>query len=119
MRSNSQLDGIVTVVDAKHVIGALEQEMRLRSRSLSPTSSSSTRPIWCPPKNWSKSVVRIRAINPTAAIRETQRCAVELSELLDRDAFNLARVLELEPGFLEEEHAHEHDDRVSKSLTHV
>jgi hypothetical protein len=33
--------------------------------------------------------------------------------MLGRDAFNLARVLKVEPGFLEEEHAHQHDEDVA------
>ena len=32
--------------------------------------------------------------------------------MLGRDAFNLDRVLEFEPGFLTEEHDHEHDDEI-------
>jgi len=29
-----------------------------------------------------------------------------------RDAFSIERILEIEPGFLTEEHQHEHDDRI-------
>ena len=31
---------------------------------------------------------------------------------MGRDAFNLERILEVEPGFLTEEHEHEHDDEI-------
>jgi G3E family GTPase len=55
---------------------------------------------------------RIRAINPYAKLHKTERCAVKLSDVLGRGAFDLDRILELEPAFLEEDehdHHHHHD----------
>ncbi len=66
---------------------------------------------------------RIRAINPHAVIHHTERCALPLDRVLDRAAFDLDRILSLEPGFLErhdggadddhgdedEHHGYEHD----------
>ena len=55
---------------------------------------------------------RIRAINPYATLHKTQRCAVKLTDVLGRGAFDLDRILELEPAFLEEDehdHHHHHD----------
>ena len=61
---------------------------------------------------------RIRAMNPTALIHETERCGIELDQILERGAFSLDRILEVEPDFLDGDHAHEHDDEVtSLSLT--
>lgn len=61
---------------------------------------------------------RIRSINPYARIHRTERCALDLEKVLDRNAFDLNRVLEFEPGFLNEVHDHEHDSHVkSLSLT--
>jgi G3E family GTPase len=56
---------------------------------------------------------RIRSINPYAVIHRTERCGIDLAQILGRDAFNLERILEVEPGFLTEEHAHEHDDGIA------
>ena len=56
---------------------------------------------------------RIRAINPYARLHKTERCAVPLREVLGRNAFDLDRILEIEPAFLEtdaHDHAHRHDD---------
>jgi G3E family GTPase len=57
---------------------------------------------------------RIRAINPYAKLHRTQRCQVALSDVLERGAFDLDRILELEPEFLEaddhDHHHHNHDD---------
>lgn len=43
---------------------------------------------------------RIRSLNGSARILRTQGCGVELSEVLDRGAFDLRRILEIEPDFL-------------------
>ncbi|MGO9774686.1 MAG: CobW family GTP-binding protein [Roseiarcus sp.] len=118
VRRQTKLDAIVTVADAKHLLGALNTEHEAQEQIgfadiilLNKTDLVSVEEL-------ARVRSRIRAINPTAAIKETLRCGVELSEVLGRDAFNLARVLEVEPGFLEEEHAHEHDEDVSSlSLT--
>jgi G3E family GTPase len=53
---------------------------------------------------------RIRAINPYARLHRTQNCAVPITEVLGRNAFDLDRIIELEPDFLEEGHHHHHDE---------
>lgn len=53
---------------------------------------------------------RIRAINPYAKLHRTERCGIPISEVLGRNAFDLDRILEIEPAFLEaEDHDHDHD----------
>jgi G3E family GTPase len=55
---------------------------------------------------------RIRAINPYATLHHTQRCAVPLPAVLNRNAFDLDRILEVEPKFLDggdDHHHHDHD----------
>jgi G3E family GTPase len=39
----------------------------------------------------------IRKINPYATIHRTERCGIDLTKVLGRDAFNLDRILEVEP----------------------
>src|SRR6202022_528874 len=57
---------------------------------------------------------RIRGINPYAKLHRTERCQVALSDVLERGAFDLDRILEIEPEFLEagddHDHDHDHDD---------
>src|SRR5690606_37649977 len=60
---------------------------------------------------------RIRAINPYAKVHRTERCAVPVAAVLGRNAFDLDRILEIEPAFLpsdredhhDHDHAHGHD----------
>jgi G3E family GTPase len=57
---------------------------------------------------------RIRAINPYATLHHTERCQVALPEVLNRNAFDLDRILDVEPKFLEtgdgHDHHHDHGD---------
>ena len=57
---------------------------------------------------------RIRGINPYAKLHRTQRSEIALDEVLDRKAFDLDRILDIEPDFLhgedhDHDHAHDHD----------
>jgi G3E family GTPase len=54
---------------------------------------------------------RIRGINPYAKLHRTERCKVQLSDVLERGAFDLDRILDIEPDFLEagDDHDHDHD----------
>jgi G3E family GTPase len=54
---------------------------------------------------------RIRAINPYAKLHRTERCRVALADVLERGAFDLDRILEIEPEFLEADDHHDHDHR--------
>ena len=43
---------------------------------------------------------RIRGINPYAKLHRTQRAQIPLNEILERNAFDLDRILGFEPAFL-------------------
>lgn len=55
----------------------------------------------------------LRAINPLAAIIRTNHSEVATDMLLGVHRFSLPNVLALEPGILEGEHDHEHDDSIT------
>jgi G3E family GTPase len=53
---------------------------------------------------------RIRGINPYAKLHRTTRSEIALDQVLDRKAFDLDRILDIEPEFLHGDgHAHDHD----------
>merc|ERR1711971_250659 len=57
---------------------------------------------------------RIRAINPQAPIIRTQFSKVDPKSLLNIGSFDLDRVLEMDPGFLDEDGGeHVHDDTIT------
>jgi G3E family GTPase len=51
---------------------------------------------------------RIRGINPYARVHRTERAQIPIGEVLGRNAFDLDRILEIEPEFLDGDH-HDHD----------
>jgi G3E family GTPase len=56
---------------------------------------------------------RIRAINPYAKLHRTVKANVAIKDVLGRNAFDLDRILEIEPAFLtadEHDHSHHHHD---------
>lgn len=113
VRRNTRLDAIVTVADAKHLAEALEDAHEAREQIafadiiiLNKTDLAVSADIEVLRK-------RIRNINPFATIREAERCNIPLTEVLDRNAFSLERILEIEPEFLNSTHEHEHDDDVT------
>jgi G3E family GTPase len=54
---------------------------------------------------------RIRGINPYAKVHRTQRCQIPLPEVLGRNAFDLDRIIAIEPEFLAGNgHDHDHDN---------
>ena len=113
VRKNTKLDAIVTVVDAKHVVGALENAHEAQEQIAFADIILLNKTDLVDSEELDAARERIRAINPVATIRETERCGIALSDVLGRDAFSLDRILEVEPDFLSGLHEHEHDDYVS------
>lgn len=113
VRAKTRLDSIITVVDAKHLLGELEQAHEAQEQLafadtiiINKTDLVSTDELLAVEE-------RIRRINPTASTMRSKRCDLDIARLLDRRAFDLDRILEVEPEFLEEDHDHEHDDHVT------
>jgi len=106
------LDGIVTVVDAKHVGLHFDDMREVREQIgfadvilLNKTDLVSSDEL-------KKTEARIRKMNPMAKIYETKNAAIDLTKVLNVGGFDLKRALELEPDFLkasEEENDHDHD----------
>jgi G3E family GTPase len=105
------LDGIVTVVDAKHVGLHFDDMREVREQIgfadvilLNKTDLVSTAEL-------DTTEERIRKMNPMAKVYRTTNSTVDLVKVLNVGGFDLKRALELEPDFLkaEEEHGHHHD----------
>jgi G3E family GTPase len=113
VRLKTRLDAIVTVVDAKHLPGEIDRAHEAQEQLAFADIVILNKADLVSEAELKAVEARIRKINPTASIRRSTRCDVPLDEVLDRGAFDLDRVLEIEPHFLEEEHEHEHDDHVT------
>ncbi|RVQ72858.1 CobW family GTP-binding protein [Sinorhizobium medicae] len=113
VRSKTRLDSIVTVVDAKHLLGEIDRAHEAQEQLAFADTVILNKTDLVSAEGVKAVEDRIRRINPTAGILRTERCDLDITSLLDRKAFDLDRILEIEPDFLEEEHAHEHDDHVT------
>jgi G3E family GTPase len=118
VKSNSRLDAIVTVVDAKHLLQRLADSHEAEEQVAFADVIVLNKTDLVAAEELGRVEERIRTINKTARILRAEKADVPIAQLMDRGAFDLGRILELEPDFLSGEDDHQHDDAVaSVSLT--
>ena len=108
VRRRTKLDGVVTVVDAKHVAQTLDDGGEAREQIAFADVILVNKTDLVEPAEIKSIESRIRALNPYAKIHLTDRCAIDLNHILDRGAFDLDRILEIDPEFLHDDHASDH-----------
>ena len=108
VRRRTKLDGVVTVVDAKHVAQTLDDGCEAREQIAFADVILVNKTDLVEPAEIKSIESRIRALNPYAKIHLTDRCAIDLNHILDRGAFDLDRILEIDPEFLHGDHASDH-----------
>ncbi len=110
VRDTARLDAVVTVADAKWLSDRLKDAPEAKNQIAFADVIVLNKVDLVDPAKLREVEARIRAINPYAKLHKTERCAVPLDAVLDRRAFNLDRILEIEPEFLtEDDHDHDHD----------
>ncbi len=114
MQSQTQLDAVVTVVDAKHIQQHWDAEEAVEQIAFADVILLNKTDLVEPPQ-LEQLEQRIRSINALAKIYRTQNSEIEMSRLLGVKAFDVSRALELDPDFLGDaaqdshEHGHEHE----------
>lgn len=117
VRRRTSLDAIVTVVDAQNILARLADSHEAEEQIAFADIILLNKCDLVGAAELARVEQRIRAVNAFAEIHRTTHAAIDPSSILGRGAFDLDRILALEPAFLEEE-AHEHDASVtSVSLT--
>jgi len=109
----TKLDAIVTVADAKWLNERLKDAPEAKNQIAFADVILLNKTDLVSPDELSDVEARIRGINPYAKLHKTQRAQIPLDAVLDRNAFDLDRILDLEPAFLEgdeHDHGHEHGD---------
>jgi G3E family GTPase len=118
VKARTRLDAIVTVIDAKHFFGQLEQGSEAEQQVAFADVILLNKTDLVSADELTKVEDRIRGINRYARIFHTQKSQIELEAILDKGAFDLGRILEFEPDFLHSGHDHNHEDEVrSLSIT--
>jgi G3E family GTPase len=107
MRRNFRLDGIVTVVDAKHVGTHLDSDDESVKQVAFADVILLNKTDLASPAELDALEHRIREINAVASISRTRNCDVPLDRVLDIGGFNLGRATEIDPKFLEPEYPFE------------
>lgn len=113
VKKNTTLDAIVTVVDAKHLLARLEDSHEAEEQVAFADVIVLNKTDLVTPDELDEVERRIRSLNRTARVHRTTKAQVAISDVMDRGAFDLARILEMEPNFLTGEDDHEHDDAVT------
>ena len=111
----TKLDAVVTVADAKWLTERLKDAPEAKNQIAFADVILINKTDLVSSKELDEVEARIRGINPYAKVHKTQRSQVPLDAVLGRNAFDLDRILDLEPDFLEtgdhdhdHEHGHEH-----------
>ncbi|MFN9630164.1 MAG: CobW family GTP-binding protein [Cyanobacteriota bacterium] len=111
LRDDLRLDAVVTLVDLKHVEQHWDSEEVQEQLAFADVLVLNKADLV---SDAQRAAIerRVRALNPVARLLTSQNADVPIQELLGVEAFELERALNLDPGFLAEEHDHEHDDAV-------
>jgi G3E family GTPase len=105
----TRLDAVVTVADAKWLKDRLKDAPEAKNQIAFADVILINKTDLVSAEELREVEARIRAINPYAKVHNTERAQIPLREVLDRNAFDLDRILDIEPEFLEQADDHDHD----------
>jgi len=111
MRSRTELDAVVTVVDAKHVWDHWDSSEAQEQIAFADVILLNKIDL-VSPEQVDVLERRIRAANAIAKIHRTQNCELAITSILGVKAFDLKNALAIDSEFLSED-AHEHDQTVA------
>jgi G3E family GTPase len=106
-REAAKLDAVVTIADAKWLGERLRDAPEVKNQIAFADVILLNKIDLVGAEEVNEIELRIRAINPYAKLHKTLNCAVPLGEVLGRNAFDLERILEVAPEFLNGEDDHD------------
>src|SRR5512143_1496470 len=110
--AKTKLDAVVTVADAMWLKDRLKDAPEDKNQIAFADVILINKTDLVTPGELAEIEARIRAINPYARLHRTERSNIALDEVLGRNAFDLDRILDIEPQFLtadDHDHHHDHD----------
>jgi len=110
--AKTRLDAVVTVADAKWLSDRLKDAPEAKNQIAFADVILLNKTDLVTPEELRELEARIRGLNPYARLHRTERAKIDIGEVLGRNAFDLDRILTIEPDFLEGEghdHDHHHD----------
>jgi G3E family GTPase len=121
VRGRTKLDSVTTVVDAKHVLARLDDSREAREQIAFADQIVLNKTDLVSESELKEVEARLRRLNPLAPIHRAVRSDVPLQTVLGRGGFDLDRILELEPEFLNPAHGepgHVHDEHCEHDHDH-
>ncbi len=110
VQMQTQLDAVVTVVDARHIWQHWEAEEAVEQIAFADVILLNKIDL-VTEEELTQLEQRIRGMNALAKIHRTRDAQIEMDALLGVSAFDLNKALQIDPDFLDET-AHEHDETV-------
>jgi G3E family GTPase len=113
VKAKTKLDSVTTVVDAKHVLLRLADSKEAREQIAFADQIVLNKTDLVSEAELREVEARIRAFNPLAPIHRAVKSNVPLETILGRGGFDLDRIVDLEPEFLNPAHGepgHVHDE---------
>jgi G3E family GTPase len=110
--AKTKLDAVVTVADAKWLKERLKDAPEAKNQIAFADVILINKTDLVTPAELAEIEARIRGINPYARLHRTERAKIDIGEVLGRNAFDLDRILDIEPAFLaadEHDHEQKHD----------
>jgi G3E family GTPase len=107
MQSKMRLDGIVTLVDAKHILLHLDDAPEAQEQIAFADVILLNKTDLVSPEELDSLETRLKHINAAAKIHRTQEAAIEVDKVLNVGGFDLERAMEVDPQFLEPEYPFE------------
>ncbi|MDP2408956.1 MAG: GTP-binding protein [Pseudolabrys sp.] len=107
--AKTKLDAVVTVADAMWLKDRLKDAPEAKNQIAFADVILLNKADLVTPAELAEVEARIRAINPYAKLHRTERAKIDIAEVLGRNAFDLDRILDIEPAFLTADNAHDHD----------
>jgi G3E family GTPase len=108
--AKTKLDAVVTVTDAKWLNDRLKDAPEAKNQIAFADVILINKTDLVSADELSEVEARIRGINPYAKLHRTQRAQIALDEILERNAFDLDRILDFVPAFLNsDDHSHDHE----------
>src|ERR1700712_4489942 len=104
----TRLDAVITVADAKWLKDRLKDAPEAKNQIAFADVILLNKTDLVTEAELREVEARIRAINPYAKLHRTQRSQIPLNEILGRNAFDLDRILDIEPEFLKTGDGHDH-----------
>ncbi len=107
MQARLKLDGIVTLVDAKHVWQHIDDSDEVKEQIAFADVILLNKTDLVAPEDLDKLERRIHSMNGAAKIYRTENAAIDMDSVLNVGGFNLDRAMEVDPQFMEPEYPFE------------